>query len=258
MTGRRPDSDTVTVEILEHKQAELPISDRQARMLQVAAGSRLTVSPSAAGYSVRATSHVGSVTIPGLVVHVVPKVPVDNVVHLLTWSTHRIAFDHQLATHASQSLTAAVAAWYARMLERALVLGVDHAYDEESDRLVALRGRIDWPAQANAVALPTPISCRYDEWSIDTRVNRIVSAAALALLRNPVVPAQPTFTLRRLLKLLPGVGPLRGTTWPIRAHSSLASTSTMNRLSAWQDSSSAAPAMLRGSAPHGCRPSWWT
>lgn len=200
---------TLTMEIVEHKQADVQMSDQQARMLQVVAGPRLVVSPNTAGYSVRASSYVGSITIPGLVVHVVPKIPVDNVLHMLTWSAHRITFDHHEVTHTTRSLTPAVAAWYARMLERALALGIDRAYVEGSDRLVALRGRIDWPAQSTAAGLPTPISCRYDEWSIDTRANRIVAGAALALLRNPVVPAQSAFSLRRLLKLLQGVGPLR-------------------------------------------------
>lgn len=209
MTAVHPAPATRTIEVAEHQQAEASLTDHQARQLQAAAGARLTLTPSGRGYLLRASSHIGSISIPGVMVHVVPKIPVDNVLHLLTWSTHRIGFDHTDATHATHNLTAAVAAWYARLLERALILGIDRAYIEEADRLVALRGRVDWPAQANAVGLPTPITCRFDEWSIDTRTNRIVAAAALTLLRNPVVTPESGFQLRRLLKLLPGVSTLR-------------------------------------------------
>lgn len=196
------------IEIAEYETTETDLSARQAQLLQAAAGKRLTVTPSSGGYSVRASSYVGSISIEGRVVHVVPKIPVSNLLYLLTWSTHRVSFDHVDAGHAMHHLTAAVAAWYARALEQALVLGVDRTYVEETDRLVAIRGRVDWPAHINALGLPTPISCRFDEWSIDTRPNRLVVAAALALLRNPTVAPESAFTLRRLLKLLPGVGPL--------------------------------------------------
>jgi len=196
-------------QLAEYQQIEVELTDIVARQLQAVAGARLTLSPSPHGYRVRASSHVGSIAVPGVVVHVVPKVPVENVIHLMTWSTERISFSQSEIGHASRTLTAAVAAWYARMLERTLVLGVDRAYLEEADRVVALRGRIDWPAQTKAVGLPTPIACRYDEWSLDTRPNRIAAAAALHLLRNPAVPPHAAFALRRLLKLLSGVGPLR-------------------------------------------------
>lgn len=202
-------AEPLVCQLPEYQQIEVGLTDGQARQLQAAAGTRLTLTPSAHGYLVRASSHVGSIAVPGIVLHVLPKVPVANVLHLMTWSTERIAFSQDESAHAAGSLTAAVAAWYARMLERTLVLGVDRSYVEEADQVVALRGRIDWPAQIGAVGLPTPIACRYDEWSLDTRANRIVAAAALALLRNPAVPPQSAFTLRRLLKLLAGVSPLR-------------------------------------------------
>ena len=44
---------------------------------------------------------------------------------------------------------------------------------------------------------------------MDTRTNRIVAAAAHVLLRNPAVTPASSFLLRRLLKMLAGVGPLR-------------------------------------------------
>ena len=202
-------SDPLVCQLAEYQQIEVELTDIAARQLQAVAGSRLTLSPSPHGFLIRASSHVGSIAVPGVVVQVVPKVPVENVLHLMTWSTERITFSQSEIGQATRSLTAAVAAWYARMLERTLVLGVDRAYLEEVDRVVALRGRIDWPAQAKAVGLPTPVACRYDEWSIDTRANRIAAAAALVLLRNPAVPPHSAFALRRLLKLLEGAGPLR-------------------------------------------------
>ncbi|HRL50528.1 MAG TPA: hypothetical protein PLA49_14295 [Propioniciclava sp.] len=199
----------VVYQVAEYQQIEAALTDDAARRLQGIAGPRLTLSPSPQGYRIRASSYVGSISAPGVVVHIVPKVPLDNVLHLLTWSTERIAFGTDTVGHAKGGLTGAVAAWYVRVLERALMLGIDRSYIEEADRLVALRGRIDWPAHARGVGLPTPIPCRYDEWSLDTRANRIVAAAARVLVRHRAVPQASAFVLRRLLGRLEGVGPLR-------------------------------------------------
>lgn len=193
-------------EVKEHQRVEVPLDEDQARHLQQVAGDRLNVTPSSGGYSVGAKSHVGTIAVPGFILHVHPKIPVENVLHLMAWSTERITFNSGDIGQASSTLTSTLATIFAPMMERALIMGVDRAYVEASDRLVALRGRIDWPTQLKSVGLPTPTACHYDEWSIDTRANRIVQAAAALLLRTPGCPPLAASALRRLLGLLDGVG----------------------------------------------------
>jgi len=198
------------VEVSEYGQVVLDLNERQARTLQAVAGPHLAVVPANTGYKVRATSFVGSIAIPGWVLHIVPKVStVGNVLDLMTWSTHRLLFHEDDVGLRSSSLAAAVAALYSRSLDRTLARGVDHAYVEEDDRLVTLRGRVDLPAQARAVGLAVPIACRYDEWSIDTASNRLVRAAALALLRMPDIAPSSGFALRRAIWRLDGVTQMR-------------------------------------------------
>lgn len=199
----------VTIHVPEYRSVDVSLTDAQARQLQLASGSRLTISPARSGFRLTASSHVGSISIPGLIVHVTPKVPVENVLRLMTWSTRRVSFLDPSLGHASASLTPAVAAWYARMLERTLVLGPDRAYVEQAERLDALRGRVDLPAFAHTGGLPTPLPCRFDEWTVDTRLNRLVTSAAHALARQPGVPAHTAMDLRRLMRTIPGVGALR-------------------------------------------------
>lgn len=198
------------VEVSEYGQVVLDLTERQARTLQAVAGPHLAVVPANTGYKVRATSFVGSIAIPGWVLHVVPKVStVANVLELMTWSTHRLLLHEDDVGLRSSSLAAAVAALYSRTLDRTLARGVDHAYVEEDDRLVTLRGRVDLPAQARAVGLAVPIACRYDEWSIDTASNRLVRAAALALLRMPDIAPSSGYALRRAIWRLDGVTQIR-------------------------------------------------
>lgn len=197
--------------ISEYGNADVVITEQQARLVQAAAGSRLRVTPTLKGYRIDATSYVGALSVPGLTLHIDPKVPVRNLFHLLTWSTHRLQFDAVEVDWAAGDLTAAAAAVYAQMLENALTMGVDRGYVEEHDRLVALRGRIDWPAQSRYPSLPIPLACRFDEWSVDTAPNRLTRAAAGALLRHRLVPFPTSHTLRRLMQILEGAGPLRST-----------------------------------------------
>ena len=140
--------------VIEYAQVEVDISEDQARLLQTAAGDRLTVTPNNVGYQIKATSYVGTISVPGFVLHIDPKVPVWNLLYLLTWSTHRLQVNPQDVARAGGDLTTALTVLYTQMLERVLVLGVDRAYVEETDRLVSLRGRIDWPTQSRSAGLP--------------------------------------------------------------------------------------------------------
>ncbi len=195
--------------VIEYAQVEVDISEDQARLLQTAAGDRLTVTPNNVGYQIKATSYVGTISVPGFVLHIDPKVPVWNLLYLLTWSTHRLQVNPQDVARAGGDLTTALTVLYTQMLERVLVLGVDRAYVEETDRLVSLRGRIDWPTQSRSAGLPTPLACRYDDWSVDTPPNRLVKAASQVLLRQPSVPFATAHALKRLVALLNEAGPLR-------------------------------------------------
>jgi 5-methylcytosine-specific restriction enzyme subunit McrC len=204
MNDARPATRTVA----EYASIEHGLTEAQARELQTTAGARLTVAPSAAGYRITASSYVGAVSVRGFLLYVKPKVPVRNLLHLLTWSTQRLQFDQSDLDFAAEEVTAALAALYARMLERTLVLGIDRAYVEEEARLIAIRGRIYWPAQSRSVGLATPVACRYDEWSMNTHPNRLVKAAAQVLLHQPAIALTDAHGLRRLLALLDLVGPL--------------------------------------------------
>jgi len=202
------DARQVTRTVAEYATIDHCLTEVQARQLQSAAGARLTVAPSASGYRITASSYVGAISVPGFLLYVKPKVPVLNLLHLLTWSTQRLQFEQSDLDFAADELTAALAALYVRMLERTLVLGIDRAYVQEEAKLIAIRGRVDWPVQSHSVGLATPVACRYDEWSMNTRPNRLVKAAAQVLIRQPGVALNDAHGLRRLLALLDLVGPL--------------------------------------------------
>lgn len=207
----------------EYEVKDFDLTDVEARALQRASGSRLTVTPGVNGWRVRASSYVGAVATPGLTIQINPKVPLANVLYLMTWSADRMIVRRSSTSFEEfDSLVPAVAELFANTLEGVLVRGVDHQYVGVREALSAVRGRIDIPANLVTAGLPTPIHCSYDDWSVNTWVNRVVRAALVTLLQLVHASPRATHKLRRLAAMLDGVEALR--------RDDLATTNALTRL----------------------------
>src|SRR5690606_19764748 len=87
----------------------------------------------------------------------------------------------------THDLVPSFATFFVRHLERALARGLRSAYVETEDRLHAIRGRVDIAATARTGGRALPVPCRFDEFSPDTQLNRIVLGATERLARLPGV-----------------------------------------------------------------------
>jgi 5-methylcytosine-specific restriction enzyme subunit McrC len=92
-------------------------------------------------------------------------------------------------------------------LEKALTRGVSRAYAEVQERLPGIRGRVDLAAQRRLAGVPIPTECRFDEYTADIQLNRILSGAALRLLRLPGVTPSTRQALQYLVAKLGESGP---------------------------------------------------
>lgn len=193
---------TESVCVDEYRSTEVSLDAQVAHALQALVGPRLTVAPTehAGRWSVTASSYVGTVVVPGLQLLIRPKIKGANLFHMLEPDGHALTVGADLFDYdASRDLLSAIATFFSRLLEWTFVRGVSRAYIEYSERLMAMRGRLDAKEQMRIVGLPLPLACRYDEHSTDVRVNRVVRAAGERLLTLPgVAPA----TRRRLSSLL--------------------------------------------------------
>ena len=90
------------------------------------------------------------------------------------------------------------ATFYVRHLETALTRGVPRSYQETQERLAGIRGRVDLPAQLRLAGPPLPAECRFDEYTADIPLNRILRGAAVRLLRLPGVTIPTRQALQRL------------------------------------------------------------
>lgn len=190
---------TVAVALQEYGKEEVDLDHHAVTALRAAAGRALTVTPTAdpGRWVVGASSLVGTVVTPDARVLIRPKVDAANLFHLLeaggnALDVRRDEFDYG---HTGD-LVPVFATFFVRHLEQALARGVVRRYDERSDRMPSIRGRVDLRAQVREGGLPLPANCVFDEHSANTQLNRIVAGAIRRLVRFPGVT---TPTRRALL-----------------------------------------------------------
>jgi 5-methylcytosine-specific restriction enzyme subunit McrC len=207
MSRHTPDRPVV---LTEYDSAPIDLDVSQVRLLRRLARGAVTLQldDTASTWSLTSSHYVGTIVIPGVRILITPKVPAANLFYLLEASGKPVdigpaAFDYDT----TRDLIPAFATFYARHLETALGRGVPRAYREAHERLPGIRGRVDLPAQLRLAGLPLPAECRFDEYTADTRLTRVLRGAALRLLRLPGVTIPTRQALQRLAAMLGEAGP---------------------------------------------------
>lgn len=173
-------------ELREYEETVLALTEEEARLLVAAAPEALAVSPagSVGHWKVKAAGHVGTITLPGLSVLIRPKVGLESVLYLLDAGMPDAAWRNEVFQYGSQQdLLAAFAAFFARSVDRATNRGLLRSYRDARERLMALRGRIDFREQIRRPAVPIPIACAYEDYTADVNENRFVLGGIERLLR---------------------------------------------------------------------------
>lgn len=161
-------------------------ADTVARLTAAAAG-KVTFSATATSgtWTMAATSYVGSIVIPEAQLLVRPKIGIENLLMLLDAGMPEEGWRPEVFGYGSHSeLLPVFAAFFARTVDQLTSRGLFRSYRPESDRLPALRGRIDFAEQLRVPALPSPIACRFDEFTADVVENRYLLGAIDRLLRT--------------------------------------------------------------------------
>ena len=182
------------VVLAEYGEDELELTAVQERTLRHLAQRRLTILPGDAlnSWRVKASSYVGTIVTPDVRILIKPKIETANLFYLLEAGGQPLdvgpaVFDYET----TGDLIPSFATFYVRHLETALTRGVPRAYRETQERLAGIRGRVDLPAQLRLAGLPLPAECRFDEYTADIPLNRILRGAAVRLLRLPGVTIRP-------------------------------------------------------------------
>jgi 5-methylcytosine-specific restriction enzyme subunit McrC len=108
----------------------------------------------------------------------------------VTWSEARFPYERE------PDLLKMLAWLFAAEVERALRQGLSRGYIARQEDLAVLRGRIDFVRQVvRGQGRPLPLSCRFDEYTEDIELNRVLKAAHRLL---AAMPGQDREVARRL------------------------------------------------------------
>lgn len=195
--------------LTEYGEGTVELTAAQERTLRRLAHRALTILPGDAlnSWYVKASSYVGTIVTPDIRILIKPKIETANLFYLLEAGGRPLdvgpaTFDYE----ATGDLIPSFATFFARHLETALTRGVPRAYRETQERLAGIRGRVDLPAQLRLAGLPLPAECRFDEYTEDIPLNRILHGAAERLLRLPRVTIPTRQALQRLVSRLGEAG----------------------------------------------------
>lgn len=195
---------TITLPVLtEYESVVVRLTDRQAHSLSETAV--VTVAPTAGAghWQLTAQDQVGTLAVDDLRLLIRPKIRPENLFLLLEVGLPEKAWRREAFNYAtSADLLPSVISFFARTVETTLARGVLRSYREHHDRLVALRGRIDIPAQLTRTGVALPVACRYDDYTADIAENRYLKAAVRRALHVSPVPAEDR---RRLMQQLVGL-----------------------------------------------------
>ena len=180
-----------TLTLTEYKTAkEVSLSEAEAGWLQECFPI-LDVRPTwqrPGRYDLTPGSHVGTVALPGLTVLIRPKISAERVLFLISYVLDPVKWQHAMSSLSVQNdLVEGMAALFGVALRRALAQGVQQGYRTKEEALSSVRGRIRFDDQLRRRFLaPIPLEVTYDDFTLDTDLNRLLFAALRRLRRLPM------------------------------------------------------------------------
>src|SRR4051812_21521296 len=110
------------------------------------------------------------------------------------------------------NLVESVVPAFVAAVRKATIRGVLRGYQERADALMTIRGRIDFDTLIKRrFGVVPPIDCRFDEYTADIELNRLLFAASNRLLRLKRLDDTWRTSLRSLRSLFWEVSPARYT-----------------------------------------------
>lgn len=195
----------------EYGRRDVELSADLAARLSAATDGKVTFSATArpGTWSMVASSYVGTIVLPDARLLVRPKVGIENLLLLLDAGMPEAGWRPEVFGYgATKELLPAFAAFFARTVDRLTARGLVRAYRPEADRLLALRGRIDFAEQLRRPAMVSPVACRFDEYTADVVENRYLLGAVDRLLRTVGVDPHTRSVLQHARARFEGVVPV--------------------------------------------------
>ena len=195
--------------IPEHgRSGPVRLSHETRAALVASAGDRLVIHATADPdiVTIGATSWVGALAVPGLVVRVTPKTSVTNFLAMLGAGVPGDAFDDELVSWSdTDELIDGVAYFAVRLIDAATMRGLVHGYVGREERLRTIRGRLMVEEFARRPWSAAEPGCRFDEFTADNRENQIFRCALTTMLGWPQLAPRVRREALRILGRFEGV-----------------------------------------------------
>ncbi|CAN7427756.1 restriction endonuclease [Terrabacter sp. LjRoot27] len=195
--------------IPEHgRSGPVRLSRETRAALVAAAGERLVIHATADPdvVTIGATSWVGALAVPGLVVRVTPKVSVTNFFAMLGAGVSPDAFDHEHVTWSdTDELIDGVAYFAIRLIDSATMRGLVHGYVPREERMRTIRGRLLVEEFARRPWSAAEPQCRFDDFTADIVENQLFRCTLQAMLSWPQLAPHVRREALRVLGRFDGV-----------------------------------------------------
>jgi hypothetical protein len=163
-------------------------------------------------WSVNVVDAIGVVALTDLQLVVLPKIPLHHLLFLFGESERWPQMDDDAIAKltSANDLAELVAHWYMNALERVLRLDLIRDYRLMEDDLESVRGQIvAFPTAALYYSGRLAAHCEFEEFDVDTPLNRVLKAAAHAIASSPTFGAERTKRAIRFVARMTEVGQLR-------------------------------------------------
>jgi 5-methylcytosine-specific restriction endonuclease McrBC regulatory subunit McrC len=150
---------------------------------------------------------VGVVRVNDLQLVVEPKIPMHHLFHLFERSGAIPRLDASTTNlRSATSLWPLVATWYLSSLERVVRSGLASGYRPVREELTLVRGRVETaPTMRGFFKGRATSTCSYDEFDVDTPLNRVLRAAASAVARSQALAPELRRRATRSIRHMEGV-----------------------------------------------------
>jgi 5-methylcytosine-specific restriction enzyme subunit McrC len=184
----------------------IPLTSQQRDVLRLIAPS-VDVTPTRGAdgrYDLTPGSTIGALNLPDLAIEIRPKISIDRVLFLLSyaldprgWKSLTFRFE------ARQTLLEALIPAFIHQVGQAFRRGLLQGYRSEEASLAGVRGRVRFDDQLRRrFGIVPPVEIRYDEFTEDIELNRLIRAAGDRLERMKLRSASSRTSLRWLRNAL--------------------------------------------------------
>ena len=175
------------LDLREHEESQpfrLSIDERETLRRSLPALSVEPAPDSENAYILKPGEIIGALDIGDLSVSIRPKLEIERVLFLASYAmgAFKLRDRERFDFGDEETLVEALVPAFASAARRAFAHGLIHGYRTEDEALYFVRGRIRIDEQIRRrFGIPVPLEVRYDEFTDDVLMNRLVKAAAARL-----------------------------------------------------------------------------